>query len=376
MQTIIFGGAFDPPHLEHKRICKEAIEEIGADRLVLVPTFLPPHKSKANIDFDTRVQMLNAMFEDFPYTYEISTFEKDSGLECNYAVDMLENLTKKYVNSYYLIGGDSLLDFDKWRDPDKILNTLPILVAGRKGSDLAYKADDLTEKFGGKIRLLETVGEDVSSTMAKTNLYLGDNSEIDDKVLEIIKEKHMFDKYRNVVEEIELRQTPELFNHSKAVVRRAVDLNSKHKLGLDFDKVFLAALLHDNSKQLIERYNAKYEIPKDAIGTPVLHQFLGAERAKYELGIDDEEVIYAIKYHTTAKADMTTFEKLIYCADMLSDDREYEGLDELVKLIYEDFEQGFLACLERSYRLVLAKNKGMYHLTEEAYQYYIVNKNK
>ncbi|MDE6059909.1 MAG: nicotinic acid mononucleotide adenylyltransferase, partial [Clostridia bacterium] len=43
-RTLIFGGAFDPLHKEHVRICKAALEELGADKLVIVPTYQPPHK--------------------------------------------------------------------------------------------------------------------------------------------------------------------------------------------------------------------------------------------------------------------------------------------------------------------------------------------
>lgn len=71
-------------------------------------------------------------------------------------------------------------------------------------------------------------------------------------------------------------ESAELYAHSVQAVMRAVDLNSRHNLRQDFDKVFLAALLHDNAK---ERPSADgLDVPSDSIGTPVLHQFLGAEK--------------------------------------------------------------------------------------------------
>ena len=66
---------------------------------------------------------------------------------------------------------------------------------------------------------------------------------------------------------------------------------------------------------------------------------------------------------------MTTLEKLIYSADMLSEDRF--DIERLLQVMRNDFEIGFKACLSSSYFYVLSKKKGMYHLTQEAFDYYI-----
>ncbi len=372
MQTIIFGGAFDPPHIEHLRICQEAIAEIGADKLVLVPTFNPPHKACASIDFELRVSMLQSLFQNVPFEVEISDFEKTSGFEKNYAAMVLPELVAQYGECYYLIGGDSLLDFDKWFEPKTILSTLPILVAGRKGENLSNVADVLTEKYGGKIRLLQTVGDDVSSSIVRANLLMGDSATISDGVMQIIKQQNLFHEYDSMIEKLKNRLSTEKFEHSKAVVRRAVDLNSKCRLHLDFEKVFLSALLHDNSKEMLD--TTGISVPKDSIGSPVLHQFLGAERAKTDFGIDDEEILEAICVHTTAKPKMTTLDKLIFCADMISEDRNFYGMETLIESIYSNFEKGFLDCLEHSYNHVMSKGRTMYSLTKSAYDYYLGTK--
>ena len=63
MITVVFGGAFDPPHLEHSRVTKIACSFLGAERLVIVPTYKPPHKSGGTLAFDHRVALAKIAFE-------------------------------------------------------------------------------------------------------------------------------------------------------------------------------------------------------------------------------------------------------------------------------------------------------------------------
>ena len=110
--------------------------------------------------------------------------------------------------------------------------------------------------------------------------------------------------------------------------------------------------------------------PPDSVGTEVEHQFYGAYLARTVYGIDDAEVLAAIECHCTGKPDMTALDKLIFCADMLEDKRDFEGVAELRRMIREDFERGFRACLARSYGYLVAKGADIYPLTEVAAAYY------
>ena len=131
MRTIVFGGAFDPPHHEHKKICSDAVRLCYAEKLVLVPTYNSPHKAGAMIDFSLRVEMLQALFADCEFQVEIRQIESENKSLPNYSSDTLKLLTQRYEDSAFLIGGDSLLAFDTWHKPEEILATVPILVAGR-----------------------------------------------------------------------------------------------------------------------------------------------------------------------------------------------------------------------------------------------------
>ena len=120
MKTIVFGGAFDPVHSEHISLAAAAVKELGAEKLVLVPTFSPGHKSNAEASFSDRVEMLKLAFSDFPVQTEISDVERISG-KTNYTFEILPLIEKKYGEAFYLVGGDSLEHFSTWRHPEKIL---------------------------------------------------------------------------------------------------------------------------------------------------------------------------------------------------------------------------------------------------------------
>lgn len=369
MQTLIFGGAFDPPHNEHVNMVRAAVAELGISRVVIVPTYLPPHKSAGYLDFDERAELCHAAFCDCGAEVVIDDTERQRGKD-NYASLLLPVFKEKYGDIVYLIGGDSLQYLYDWRNPRDIMATCPIAVAGREGyRNVEETKREVEEKFGGKIILLNYCGKDVSSGRIKARLFMGEMpEEIPAEVAEIIKNKNLFGKYGQIVGKVAEFEDKELFAHTRAAVLRAVDLNSAHNLKQDFDKVFLAALLHDNAKQRpsLDGLN----VPSDSVGTPVLHQFLGAEKAKRDFGVTDDDILNAIRYHTTAKPDMTVLEKLIYTADSTSYDREYDPIPELRRIVDENFENGFYVLLKWTYDKIIAKGKGIYPLTAEAMHYY------
>lgn len=374
MKTVIFGGAFDPPHLEHSRLTRFVIDKLQAKRLVIVPTYLPPHKSGGFLSFDDRVALSKMAFSDCADQVEVDTIEYDrakSGYEHNYSWEVLPLLKEKYGEIVYLIGGDSLEHFHTWVKPECVASVCPIAVVGRKGyDDVNEKIAQVRSKFGGEFIPIDFEGEEVSSSAIKTLLLLGKKpSGISDDVYNYITSKGLADKYRPWLEKLKEYQSAELYNHTENVVLRAVHLNSAHNLKQDYEKVFVSALLHDNAKERpsIDGLN----VPNDSINTPVLHQFLGAEKAMRDFSVTDKDVLDSIRVHTTACGDMTTLQKLIYTADSTSYDRQYEPIPALREIGDEDFEKGFLAVLKFTYDKLVKKGNPIYPLTLEAVEYYL-----
>lgn len=366
MKTLIFGGAFDPPHREHLNILLEASKAVNFDRVVIVPTFNPPHKDDSVIDFDTRVLLIDKLFKKSGINYIVDDIEKRRG-DSNYAVEVVAALKEKYAGElYYLIGGDSLINIETWHKPELLFLLATLVVCGREGYvGLDQKIDYLQNKYGAKIIKINYIGSEISSSLLRLRLNLKLGADVDG--IELIKDK--FNKYDSVLNQLKSYQSDDLYFHSRAVAYRAVEIARHHRLNIDLNKAFLAGLLHDNAKQRLSLDG--FDVPSDAVGSPVLHQFLGSLKAERDFGIEDIDILSAINYHTTGKADMTTLEKLIYCADMLSEDRPC--IENLLKVIMTDFEIGFRSCLASSYFYVLSKKRGMYPLTQQAFDYYIKN---
>ena len=218
--------------------------------------------------------------------------------------------------------------------------------------------------------MLDFVGKEVSSGRIRAEFFLGENSDlVPEAVGRAVRERGFYRDYAETVTKVRDFESAELYEHTRQVVFRAVDLNSAHNLKCDFRKVFLAALLHDNAKQRPSLDGLS--VPADSVGTSVLHQFLGAEKAKRDFGVTDDEILNAVRYHTTAKPEMTVFEKLIYTADSTSYDREYEPIPVIRAIADEDFEKGFLSVLEYTYMKLVAKGGAIYPLTEDAVRYYL-----
>ncbi len=367
-KTLVLGGSFDPPHEEHVNMVKSAMKELGIERLVIVPTFLPPYKSEGMLSFDERCELVKCAFEGVNFV--IDDIERVRGGE-NYSALVLPLLKEKYGDIIYLVGGDSIEHFESWYMPSEIVKCCPIAVCAREGFD---KVDDvianLQDKFGGEFVVLKYKGKQIASSQIRVDLLLSQQPKgLSKKVYDLICQKGYYSEYKWAVDKLKTYQTDELFEHSKAVVKMGIELNSRHNLKLDFDKVFLACLLHDNAKQ--RKSVDGLRVPEDALGTPVLHQFLGARKAERDFGIEEGDILSAIECHTTAKADMTLFEKLVYTADSVSRDREYEPIPQLREIALDDFEKGFLAVLEFTYDKLSKKGNGIYPMTLDAVRFYL-----
>jgi predicted HD superfamily hydrolase involved in NAD metabolism len=157
--------------------------------------------------------------------------------------------------------------------------------------------------------------------------------------------------------------------HTAGVIECALSLNAQLKL--DRDKVVLACALHDVAKYMRAEDFPDFKLEKD-MPSSVVHAFLGEHVAKTVLGVMDEDVLTAIRYHTTGRANMTELEKLVYVADLLERNRTYPGVDKLRKLTEENFEKGFCECMRQGYKHLkqMMMSDGVYYLTVEAYDYY------
>ena len=136
--------------------------------------------------------------------------------------------------------------------------------------------------------------------------------------------------------------------------------------GVDEEKAALAGLLHDCAKclplsQMVKAAKGEEMDEVMAESKALMHALAGMCMAKNVYNVDDEEVLSAIRWHTTGHAQMTALEKIIYLADMIEPNRKpYPGLEELRKLCWLDLDQAMHAALASSLAHVQAQGKTLH----------------
>lgn len=365
MKYGIFGGSFNPPHNEHKEICKRVKEALGLDKIILLPCGNAPHKTHL-LPFETRCTMLEFLFEG--ENYVIDRIENElEGLTNSARV--LPILKEKYGDITFIIGGDSMIDMDTWIEPVKVMTTCPIAVVarGEKSSKLLYAVKKYQD-LGADITLVDYVGGIASSTLVRTYERVGLACPfIPKKLNDSIAQNRLFNEYGNILEKLSKKLTAKRLEHTKYVVIMAVRLNEQ--LHLPYEKVLISALLHDNAK-----YSAKTSTTYNGINCTgaYAHAFVGAEEAETDFNITDTEILNAIRFHTTGKANMSDLEKLIFLADLVEETRDFDGVSELREISLADFNKGFAEAVRRQ-QLFLDGKEDICPLTAECYQYYIIN---
>lgn len=355
MKLAIFGGAFDPVHKEHIKVAEVAAKQLSPDVLAIVPSGNPPFDKTMGAEFADRAEMARIAFSHIPNAV-ISEVEKDTAGK-SYSYDTVVKLIDEYGadECRFIIGSDCLSAIDKWYKIDELKKIARFAVVERSGYPIPGDCDAV---------VLDGLGLEVSSSVVKGELAVyGRSDKLTDGVNDYIKRRGLYGGYSDMIELLKTKIAPHTYEHS---VRTALyALRFQTALKLSFDEVFTAALLHDNRKG---------SEGETTCGVPaVQHQFDGAVSAKEVFGVRNEAVLDAIRTHTTGAPNMSTLQKLIYCADVLEPARSYEGVDELRKIIDADFEEGFRAVLAHCLAYIKKSGQTVHGLTEECYNYYYKN---
>ena len=114
----------------------------------------------------------------------------------------------------------------------------------------------------------------------------------------------------------------------------------------------------------------------EEINKSLWHSIIAPIVAKEKLGIEDEEILSSLRWHTTGKEDMTTLEKIIYIADMIEPTRDFDGLEELRNITFNNLDDGVLAGLTHTMKFLLSKNSLMDENTVKARNYLLIHNGK
>jgi len=169
----VLGGSFNPPHLGHLVIASEACYQLGLERVVFVPAADPPHKTVADATpVEARVEMTRLAIAG-DERFAVSTVELERGLK--YTIDMLRELAQEHAGAelVFIMGSDSLLQFETWHEPRAILELCRLAVAVRQGDD-ERRLDAVAAGLGRRAALvLRTPLIAVSSTDLRSRVRMG-----------------------------------------------------------------------------------------------------------------------------------------------------------------------------------------------------------
>lgn len=181
------------------------------------------------------------------------------------------------------------------------------------------------------------------------------------------------EKYDDYVVLLKGRLTEKRFFHSLCVAKEALRLAEKY--GADEEKAFLAGLLHDICKDTDPKEQLKllneFGIILDTVEKSALklwHARSGAAYLENILKIGDEEIISAVRYHTTAKAGMTLLEKVLYLADFTSEDRDYPGVEDMRKAVDAGLDTAMYDALVFTIEDLKEKGSAVHEDTLQAYR--------
>lgn len=183
------------------------------------------------------------------------------------------------------------------------------------------------------------------------------------------------DEFIRIIRE---RLSDKRFQHSLNVADSARRLAIE--FGADEKKAYTAGILHDIMKEenidIQREYMKKNGESITELEFPnplVFHQISGSAYCRLELGIEDKDILCAIRYHTTGRKDMSLLEKVVYTADFISADRCYPDIDIMRKKAETGLDEAMLYSLKYTITDLVKKEKSIHPDTIECYNEILKN---
>lgn len=361
MKIAIFGGSFNPPHLGHRSSAMYAAQQLLPDRFFVIPDHQPPHKAlePGSPSPEERLELCRLNFAGVPGA-EVSDIEIARGGK-SYTADTIKALLRQFPDAEFvmLVGTDMLLDLGRWYKAEFIMAHCTIAPFRRDEEELPYlraKAEELQSRFGARVEIIRsTPFPAASSDIRKALRARGGNELLTDEVYSYIIRKRLYGAQVNFAwlrEKSYAMLKPGRIAHVRGCEQEAIAL--ARRWGADEEAAAEAAILHDCTKRATRDEQLelcrKYGIVPDELeakSEKLMHSKTGAAVAQTEFGCESE-IVDAIRWHTTAKPEMTLLEKIIYMADYIEPNRDFEGVEALRTLAYEDLDRAMLLGLDMS----------------------------
>ncbi len=394
MKIGILGGSFNPIHKGHMHIAEAAFEKADMDEIWLMPTGISPHKDIAGaVNRFQRLDMVKLVAEEKPY-FKAFDYEIYKDKRC-FTYETLTELKELYPKDefYFIVGEDSVDLFATWKKPEIIAKCASLLVAtrdeeGKENDDIIEKAAALAKQFDFEVKVISTENVPVSSTEIREAVASGKDIKglVSDPVLRYIREHHLYesesghgidDDAIDVIRK-KLKKTlkEKRYKHSLGVMNTAVAMAMRY--GIDPGKAKLAGLLHDCTKFMKDKEQIEFckkhdiKITESELNAPwLLHAKTGEYMARHDYGVEDPEVLSAIRWHTTGHADMTLLEKIVFTADYIEPGRcEAPRLPEIRQAAFVDLDLAIIMILNNVISYLEEGGRPIDPKSKETYMFY------
>ncbi len=374
MRRVIFGGSFDPPTLAHYDMGIKLAEHF--DETIIIPTYVSPFKSGgAELSGEERLELLRKLF-DGNKKITVSNIELVAG-GTSYSYMTAEKFYNPSDELYIAIGSDGLGSLDKWARTDILAKIATFFIVARpyfkiKQSELSHAKDIL------KVEIAPFIGQEGSSSLLRVAVAFAKTAEVvPPLVAEYIDSHGLYRDYDYIVSrynEFDMKKSraEHIYRTTKAAIILA-KLNN-----IDPDKAIRAALYHDIGKYVTREKLESLGIPWtdeiESLPSSCRHQLTGAAIAEKCFGETDQDVLSAIKTHTTGGKNMTTLQKIIFSADYIEEGRDFDGLDKIRAITYDNLDKGVIAILKNTLIYLKSVGESIAPATKEAYEYIISEK--
>lgn len=395
----IMGGTFDPIHYGHLATAEAVLHRFNVDKIIFMPTghsYMKENGEGEKVTPNEQRFMMTSLATVRNKNFLTSRIEIDRKGK-TYTVDTIEEIRKLCgpdVHIYFITGADAIEQIMTWKNPEKLFSLCDFIAVTRPGynkNKLYEEIGEIMGKYKSRIYYMQVPALEISSSDIRKRVAAGQPIKylLPESVEEYIEKfglykkpvksevKFMLDK--NVMQEkLQSSLSVKRYIHTLGVVKEAKKLAKIYGNEETKDKAEVAALLHDCAKdyplELKKRLCKEYHIELDDIiksQMDLAHPLLGTEVAKREYLVDDEEILNAIKYHTTGKRKMSLLDKIVFIADYIEENRKpFEGLEEARRLAYIDLDLAMKFILEHTIEYVNERNMKLHPLSVEALEYY------
>lgn len=424
MKIAVFGGSFNPLHNGHAMLADTVIKDLGYDKVLFVPTCIPPHKRvNADVSPEKRLEMLELFCSTNGYGhFEVEPCEIERG-GVSYTVDTIEYLNQKYSKVLegklaFIMGDEVAAEFDKWKNPEKISKLADLIITHRIKDDSESHPDasvmeniqntpigdykgDFNVRFDEKsfkypYTLLKESVLPVSSSDIRKRIIEGRSIKylLPTEIYRFIMENNLymqFDKdekssacrkmnYEAKIEEIRAYTKAHVkksrYEHSERVAQMCSLLCGHY--GLNIEEGYLAGIAHDMCKDMDDEEVTKvaskdglpiYDIEKNK--PSLLHGRAAAILMKEKFGITDKNILEAVAFHTSGKVDMCDLTKCLFLADKIEPGRPQSTEEYRNRYLTLSLDEMTACIIMENYDYVLNK-KGyvLYPETERLVEYY------